>query len=779
MTEANHHPSHILGFPRIGSHRQAKKAVESYWREEISQAELEAVGKQIQEQNWKIQADAGLDYVTVGDFTWYDHVLDTSAMLGVVPERFEYKGGKVDLNTIFCMARGQAPKVKETTACEMTKWFNTNYHYIVPEFTEQQTFHLATDYLFNAIDRASAAGHRVKPVILGPLSYLWLGKTKGKDFNKLALLKKLLPVYQEIIGQLNAKKISWVQIDEPILILDLPKDWQAAFLEAYQHLDFKQTKALVASYFGAVEDNFAIVKQLPVQGIHLDFSANPEQLTQLAAQIPQDKILSAGVISGRNIWKADLTKLSHTLQETKKILGPRLWVASGSSLMHVPVDLDNEDKLDAELKSWLAFAKQKVDEVALLAKILNKGAESFSQALAVNQQALQSRQHSARIHNAQVQQRISGLTKQYAERKNVYAKRAQVQHKALKLPLLPTTTIGSFPQTKEIRIIRQEFKAGKIDAFTYTQKIHEQIAEVIKKQEQLDLDVLVHGEAERNDMVEYFGELLQGFAFTSNGWVQSYGSRCVKPPIIYGDVFRPQPMTVDWIKYAQSLTKRPVKGMLTGPVTILAWSFVRDDQPYSATALQIALALRDEVTDLEKAGINVIQIDEPAFREALPLRKNHWQHYLDWAVHCFRVAASGVEDGTQIHTHMCYSEFNDVIDSIANLDADVITIESSRSEMELLKAFESFSYPNEIGPGVYDIHSPRIPSKEEIVTQLENAIRYVPLARLWVNPDCGLKTRNWPEVEQALTNMVNAAKLFRAKYKETNGSLEELPSREV
>lgn len=763
MTQLKHQ-SHILGFPRIGSHRQAKKAVEAYWREEISQTELEKIGYQIQEYNWKIQADAGLDYITVGDFSWYDHVLDTSAMLGVVPERFGSINGQVGLNTIFCMARGQAPQVKETTACEMTKWFNTNYHYIVPELTQDQNFHLATEYLFNAIDRAIKLGYRAKPVLLGPLSFLWLAKIKGQPFNKLTLLKKLLPVYQEIINRFKAKKIELVQIDEPILILDLPKDWQQAFVDTYKQLDFNKTQVLLATYFGDLEENLNIVNQLPVYGVHVDVSANPNLLPKIAAKISADKIISAGIINGRNIWKANLTELTAILQETAKSVGSRLWVATSSSLLHVPVDLDNEPKLDIEIKNWLAFAKQKISEVVLLTRILNQGGSAFLAELAANQQAIQSRQTSIRIHRAAVRQRIENLNAQSAERQNAYARRAEVQNLALKLPLFPTTTIGSFPQTQEIRTLRQDLRAGKIKLADYNRKIQGQIDIVIKQQEALDLDVLVHGEPERNDMVEYFGELLQGFAFTSNGWVQSYGSRYVKPPIIYGDVSRPEPMTVEWIKYAQSLTQRPVKGMLTGPVTILSWSFVRDDQSHAATALQIALALRDEVVDLERAGVRVIQIDEPAFREALPLRKNQWQHYLDWAVHSFRVASSGVRDETQIHTHMCYSEFNDVIDSIAKLDADVITIESSRSDMELLKAFEVFSYPNEIGPGVYDIHSPRIPSSEEVLAHLENAARYVPIKRLWVNPDCGLKTRGWPEVKQALTNMVNAAKLLRNKY---------------
>ncbi len=761
MTQA-----HILGFPRIGANREMKKAVEAYWRSEISQTDLQQVGQQIQQTNWKIEADAGLDFVTVGDFSWYDHVLDTSTMLGVVPARFENHGKNVDLNTLFCMARGQAPQVKEAAACEMTKWFNTNYHYIVPEFTQEQNFHLATQTLFTAIDQAQALGHRVKPVLLGPLTFLWLGKAKNSEFNKLNLLNKLLPVYNEIFVQLKQRKIDWVQIDEPILVLDLPPEWQAAYKTAYQQLDFKGLRCLLTTYFGSVSDNLNVINQLPVHGLHIDLSSSLDQLPAVIAALPKEWILSLGIVNGRNIWRTNLQRNLAVLQSAKAQLGERLWVASSCSLLHVPVDLDNETKLDREIKSWLAFAKQKVQEVAQLSQALKAGEQAIATVLAENQAALAAREQSTRIHDAAVQKRIKSLTAAYAQRKAKHHQRAQTQRKVLKLPLFPTTTIGSFPQTQEIRKIRQAYKAGQIDADTYIKKIQQQILQVINKQEALDLDVLVHGEAERNDMVEYFGELLNGFAFTQNGWVQSYGSRCVKPPIIYGDISRPHPMTVEWIQYAQSLTKRHVKGMLTGPVTILAWSFVRDDQPLSQTALQIALALRDEVADLEKAGIKVIQIDEPAFREALPLLKKDWQHYLDWAVHSFRVASSGVEDHTQIHTHMCYSEFNDVIAAIAALDADVITLESSRSQMELLEAFENFAYPNEIGPGVYDIHSPRVPTTEEIVHHLEKALKYIPSSHLWVNPDCGLKTRNWPEVEHALNHMVNAAKLLRKVHAE-------------
>jgi 5-methyltetrahydropteroyltriglutamate--homocysteine methyltransferase len=753
--------SHVLGLPRIGAHREMKKAVESYWRNEISIEKLHYVGEQIEDKNWQMQVDAGLDFVTVGDFSWYDHVLDHSVLFGVIPHRFQEKNRKADLNTLFCMARGQAPHVKETTACEMTKWFDTNYHYIVPEFNSTQDFQLCTDSLFASIDRALAKGYRVKPVLLGPLTYLWLGKTKEKAFDKLDLLEHLLPAYNQIFLEFHTRKIEWIQLDEPILVLDLAEDWQQAYLKAYQQLNFNQINCLLATYFGSISDHLSLIKQLPIAGLHIDCCTAPEQLSNCLKYFPKNKVLSLGLINGRNIWRADLNKILTLLQPIKKVYADNLWIASSCSLLHTPVDLNNETKLDPEIKTWLAFAKQKLSEIGLLSRALNSDEQTIIDLLKENQNALQTRNTSPRIHNNLVQNRIQSVTQALAQRNMDYISRAKQQHAALRLPLLPTTTIGSFPQTSDIRKIRQEYKSGKMTYEIYQQKIKQHIADVIVQQEVLDLDVLVHGEAERNDMVEYFGELLNGFAFTQNGWVQSYGSRCVKPPIIYGDVSRPQAMTVKWSAYSQSLTKRPVKGMLTGPVTILAWSFVRDDQSREATSLQIALALRDEVIDLEKAGIRIIQIDEPAFRETLPLRRKDWQKYLDWAVFSFRIASSAVQATTQIHTHMCYSEFNDVIEAIAALDADVITLESSRSQMELLQAFKHFSYPNEIGPGVYDIHSPRIPTQTEMMQQLKRALQYIPIDRLWVNPDCGLKTRNWPEVTVALANMIAAAKSLR------------------
>ncbi len=750
--------AHILGFPRIGADRELKKAVEAYWHGKISRSDLEQTGKNLRATHWKLQADAGLDMVSVGDFAWYDHVLEMSVLLGVVPPRYGHTGGNVDLDTLFRMARGRAPTGEDTTACEMTKWFDTNYHYIVPEFSADQSFSLSSTHLFDHITEAQQANHKVKPVLLGLLSYLWLGKTKGENFDKLSMLDKLIPVYVEILNKLASQGVTWVQIDEPILVLDLPEQWKNAFSKVYEQLRVEGLKYLLATYFGALEDNLAIATQLPVDGLHVDLVRAPEQLESVVAALPNDKILSAGIIDGRNIWKANLEECINKVAS----IGDRLWVAPSCSLLHTPVDLDNETRLDAEIKNWLAFAKQKLSETVVIKRALTEGKNAVAAELDANKQANITRQQSTRIHKPEVKERVAAATDEMANRENKYAIRAKIQQQTYNLPKYPTTTIGSFPQTVEIRKARRDHKTGNLSTEEYTKQMRAEIELVVRKQEQMGLDVLVHGEAERNDMVEYFGELLEGFAFTQNGWVQSYGSRCVKPPIIFGDVKRPNAMTVEWSTYAQSLTSKPMKGMLTGPVTILQWSFVRDDQPRDQTCEQIALALRDEVVDLEQAGITIIQIDEPAYREGLPLRKKDWQSYLDWAVRSFRISASGVKDSTQIHTHMCYSEFNDIMPSIAAMDADVITIETSRSDMELLDAFEDFDYPNEIGPGVYDIHSPRVPAKEEMVNLMKKATKYVPAERLWVNPDCGLKTRGWTETEEALTSMVQAAEELRA-----------------
>lgn len=634
--------SHILGFPRVGENREFKKALEAYWRLEISQAQLQQIGHLIKVQNWQLQKEAGLDFITVGDFSWYDHVLDTSALLGVCPPRFtdSHESTSIDLDTIFCMSRGSAPHKLKTDACAMKKWFNTNYHYIVPELSKTQTFKLSTDTLFNEIEEAQKQGHAVKPVLLGPLSFLALSKAEG-DFNKLDLLNQLIPVYNEILAQFKAKNINWVQIDEPILVLDLEKDYLDAFISTYQQLDFSSLHILLATYFGDVSSYIETIKQLNVHGLHIDLASAPQQLEPITAAWPKDKVLSLGLINGRNVWCNDLENSSRLIEPVKAIFKDNLWIASSCSLLHVPVNLENEKAIDPELKSTLAFAKQKLKEITVLCKVANGKQDEVASCLALNKAAINIRKNSRTIHNAAVQKRLKEVTEKSAKRNSHFKERSVIQKRALNLPLMPTTTIGSFPQTAEIRKIRQEYKKKKIDEATYIDLIQQEIKAVIHLQEEIGLDVLVHGEAERNDMVEYFGELLEGFLFTTNGWVQSYGSRCVKPPIIYADVSRKAPMTVAWSCYAQSLTDRPVKGMLTGPITILAWSFVRDDQTLARTALQIALALKDEVKDLEAAGINIIQIDEPAFREALPLKKKDWQAYLDWASFSFALHQVG------------------------------------------------------------------------------------------------------------------------------------------
>lgn len=778
---------HNLGFPRIGANRELKWAVEKYWKKEIDRNALQEAGDRVRHDNWQRQIEANHDFISVGDFSWYDHVLDTACLLGVMPARFLQRQSdqanqglenseEYDIDTYFRMARGRAPTGQDTTACEMTKWFDTNYHYIVPEFSEYQTFKINCNKLFNDIKAAQAFGKPVKPILLGPLTFLWLGKSKVANFDKLALLKNLLPVYKQILSKLRALNIEWVQMDEPILVLDLPDAWQQAFKDVYaEFAEFANegTKLMLATYFGQLDDNLKLACQLPVAGLHIDAVRGKEQIAEVAQQIAAtNKILSIGIVDGRNIWRNDLRASLNVLKPLQKQLPDRLWLATSCSLLHCPVDLSLETKLDDELKSWMAFATQKLHELDILRRGLRDGETAINNELNDNTLALTKRKNSPRIHNARVKQRCAEVTAEAAQRKNKFRERQQQQKNWLNLPLFPTTTIGSFPQTQEIREIRQAYKAGKLTVEQYREKIYTHIEYAIRKQLELGLDVLVHGEAERNDMVEYFGESLEGFAFTKNGWVQSYGSRCVKPPVIFGDVSRPQPITIEWASYAQSLTDKPVKGMLTGPITILCWSFVRDDQSRFETAKQIAVALRDEVADLVAAGIKIIQIDEPAIREGLPLRVQDWQAYLQQAVLCFGLAASGVDDHIQIHTHMCYSEFNDIIEAIADLDADVITIETSRSDMELLKAFENFQYPNEIGPGVYDIHSPRIPTVDEIVNLIEKAANFIPAQQLWINPDCGLKTRDWNEVESALKNMVNAANVLRKKFAEAQEQLQ-------
>ncbi len=756
--------THNLGFPRIGEQRSLKIALEQYWNGSMTEKNLLQTGVNLRKNHWKIQRDAGIDYVPIGDFSWYDHVLDTSVMLGVIPERFAWNGGEVDLNTYFRMARGRAPTGKNVAACEMTKWFDTNYHYIVPEFSKNQTFCLSSHKLFEQVAEAQALQLNAKAVVLGPLSYLWLGKVKGQAFDKLELLEKIIPVYQTIFSRLKAQGIGWVQVDEPILGLDLDSSWKQAFIQCYQQFSTDRPKLLLATYFHELRDNLEWACQLEIDGLHIDGIRAAKEVEQVATALPEDCVLSLGCVDGRNIWRTDLQQTLEVLQPLKDKLGERLWLAPSCSLLHVPMDLEWENELDPEIKPWLAFAKQKLGELSVLQRTLNDGAATVAHALQQSTDACLHRKNSRKVHRSDVQTRFNNMSKAVQQRQSPYEKRAELQQTWLKLPCYPTTSIGSFPQTADIRRQRRAFKKGDLDHASYRVSMQQEIEKVIRFQESIGLDVLVHGEPERNDMVEYFGEQLDGFAFTAYGWVQSYGSRCVKPPIIYGDVARPEPMTVKWSRFAQSLTDKPVKGMLTGPVTILNWSFVRDDQPRSDTCLQIALALQDEVLDLEKAGVRIIQVDEAALREGLPLRKSDWDDYLAWAVKAFRVTVSAVKDNTQIHTHMCYSNFNDIITSIAAMDADVITIETSRSDMELLDVFKSFAYPNEIGPGVYDIHSPNIPTKEQIVLLMRKAAERIPAARLWVNPDCGLKTRGWGEVEQALTVMVEAAILLRQEF---------------
>ena len=758
--------THNLGFPRIGAKRELKFALESYWKGQSSRDELKALGAQLRQRHWQEQSD--LDLVPVGDFAFYDQVLDMSFTLGNLPERaHEFHGDPLD--NYFRVARGRSAQgAEEHTGCcggiaagEMTKWFDTNYHYIVPEFTATTEFKLDASRLLEQLAEAKAQGVKAKPVIVGPVTYLWLGKAKDNS-DKLGLLERLLPVYGELLEQLAAQGVEWVQIDEPVLVTELNADWQHALNLAYHHLKSSRVKLLLATYFGTLQENLHLACNLPVAGLHLDTINARDEIQPLLNLLPSHKVLSLGVINGRNIWKTDLGATLDWLEPLAERLGDRLWIAPSCSLLHVPVDLASEQKLDAEIKSWLAYALQKLDELKVLAKALNQGRAAVAAELAANHAAITARRTSPRVTNPAVKAAIASINPALGQRKSPYPVRARKQAALLNLPAYPTTTIGSFPQTAEIRQARSQFKTGELDEAVYKTAMQAEIALSVREQEALGLDVLVHGEAERNDMVEYFGEQLDGYAFSQFGWVQSYGSRCVKPPILFGDISRPKAMTVEWIQYAQSLTNKPMKGMLTGPVTILNWSFVRDDQPRSVSCYQLALAIREEVLDLEKAGVRVIQIDEAALREGLPLRKSQWQRYLDWAVESFRITANGVQDETQIHTHMCYSEFNDIIASIADMDADVITIETSRSDMELLDVFDDFKYPNEIGPGVYDIHSPNIPTQEHIVQLMRKAAERIPAERLWVNPDCGLKTRQWLEVIPALTNMVAAAKALRA-----------------
>lgn len=770
-----------LGTPRIGPHRELKTALESFWSGKIDEASLIRTAVQLRADNWARQKARGITVIPSNDFSFYDQVLDTSVMVGAIPPVYGWKGDAVSLATYFAMARGsQGDEVCEhghvhhpsqglahgAPAQEMTKWFDTNYHYMVPEFSKDQTFALASTKPIDEYREARALGYQTRPVLVGPVTFLKLGKGEGGSFDPMALLPKLLPVYIDILKQLAAEGADWVQIDEPCLALDLNAGEKAALRTAYSEIALKVSglRIMLNTYFGALGDNLDTAASLPVSGLHIDLVRAPEQLEPVIKAVRPDILLSLGVIDGRNIWRANLPAILDRIAPVVARRGAHLVeIAPSCSLLHVPVDLERETKLDADLKSWLAFSLQKMTELSILGMALGTGRNSVKDELAASAAAAASRKASPKVHDKAVAERAGGTTADMADRRSPFVKRAQVQRERFNLPAFPTTTIGSFPQTGDVRQARAAFTKGTIKQAEYDQFLREETRRAVAWQEEIGLDVLVHGEFERNDMVQYFGEQLSGFAFTQHAWVQSYGSRCVRPPILFGDVSRPKPMTVAWWSYAQSLTKRPMKGMLTGPVTILNWSFVRDDIPRSESCKQIALAIRDEVMDLEKTGATMIQVDEAALREGLPLRRSEWKTYLDWAVGSFRISASGVADETQIHTHMCYSEFNDIIDAIGAMDADVISIETSRSKMELLDAFVTYRYPNEIGPGVYDIHSPRVPDVSEMTELLSLARKRLSDVQLWINPDCGLKTRNWAEVRPALANMVEAAREMRAR----------------
>jgi 5-methyltetrahydropteroyltriglutamate--homocysteine methyltransferase len=763
--------THSLGYPRMGAHRQLKKSLEAYWRGKETEAELQKTASDLRRINWLQQKEAGIDLIPSNDFSFYDHVLDTSAMVGAVPERFDWKGPDINLPTYFAMARGRTeekPASDEHSDCnhggvhamEMTKWFDTNYHYIVPEFHEGQKFTPALPKVINEFQEALELGIKTKPVVLGPVTFLKLGKIHGQNFDRYELIPALLEVYIEVLRRLASAGAEWVQFDEPVFALDLTPSEQALLMNVYSRLTevVPALKLIVATYFNDLGENLATFAKLPVHALHIDATRSGEELGQLLEQLQPTQILSLGLVSGRNIWRNDYQQsLKLISQAVAKLGDERLWIAPSCSLLFVPFSLRFEQKLNPEIKSWLAFAEEKLTELSEL----RQAHEGNSEVLARNHNLVEARKASARIHKSAVKSRCANVGETDLTRESPYAKRTEVQRQHLKLPELPTTTIGSFPQTEEVRSARAQYRKGKITEAEYETFLEKETAQVIRWQDEAGLDVLVHGEFERTDMVEYFGEQLSGFVFTENGWVQSYGSRCVKPPILFGDVERTQPMTVRWSRFAQSQTKKPMKGMLTGPITILQWSFVRDDQPRAETARQIAFAIRDEVHDLEAAGISVIQVDEPALREGLPLRRADWKTYLRWAVDAFRLATAGVADRTQIHTHMCYCEFNDIIEAIAELDADAISIESSRSEMELLEAFRTFKYPNDVGPGVWDIHSPRVPSVEEITGLLKKGLQVIPRKQFWVNPDCGLKTRGWEEVRASITNLITATRQLR------------------
>jgi 5-methyltetrahydropteroyltriglutamate--homocysteine methyltransferase len=754
----------IPGYPRIGANRELKRALEGYWSGKRSTEDLEQTARAIRQSNWAAQVTAGLDLVPVNDFSLYDQVLDTTALAGAVPDFYQWQGDGVDLDTYFAMARGRTG-ARSARALDMTKWFDSNYHYLVPELRPDQTFRLASTKPFDELAEARQQGVPAKPVLLGPLTYLLL--SKGTEENvPLDLLEALIPIYEVVIRRLEADGAEWIQLDEPVLVQDRKPEDLEALTRAYAALAKAKgaAKLIVQTMYGHVGEAYPALAALPVDGIGLDFVRGPENLDMIARHgFPADKWLAAGIVDGRNIWVNDLASSLDLLDRLQShVPAERLMVSSSCSLLHVPYDVQVENGIDPVIRTWLAFALQKLDEIVLLTRAVNEGRQAIASELEENRRDIVNHRDSALRHNPIVQARLTQLSDAERQRVSPYPVRAEAQQRRLQLPLLPTTTIGSFPQTEDLRTWRSRYEKGEIDEAAYNQFLEDQIRDTIKWQDGLGLDVLVHGEPERNDMVQYFGEQLEGVVVTHKGWVQSYGSRYVRPPIIYGDIQRTKPMTTNWTKFAQSLTTRPVKGMLTGPVTILNWSFVRDDQPRAETCRQIALAIRDEVADLDDAGVATIQIDEPALREGLPLRRANWDAYLDWATACFRIAASAARDETQIHSHMCYSEFGDIIDAIAALDVDVISIENARSDNELLHVLRHHGYDNAVGPGVYDIHSPRVPSTDEIAACIRATLGVLDLKQVWVNPDCGLKTRRWDEVQPAIEHMVAAAKEMRS-----------------
>ncbi len=743
-----------IGYPRIGPKRELKKVLESYWKGDVDEFELQKTAKELRKNVWKVQKDNGIDLITSNDFSFYDQILDMICLLGAVPKRYKWSGNNVDLKTYFAMARGSQTKDLDVGALEMTKWFDTNYHYLVPELEKDQTFKISSNKPFDEYEEAKSFGFETKPVLIGPITFLLLSKSVDGS-NTIELLDKVLPVYLEIIKKLNEIGANWIQIDEPIFVKDLDQNIISKIKNTLNKIKSAagNSKILLATYFESIDQKIKEeIFNSNIDCVHLDLVRGKKNFEYIKNS---NKNLSLGVVNGRNIWKSDLTKIIEQL----KTIENDIIISSSCPLLHTPYDLDLETKVPEDIKRWLAFSKQKLQELNTLKENINNGKEK--EKLALNKSDIQDRIQSELIHDEAVKLRIKTINDQVLNRLSKYEERAKIQKDIFNLPLYPTTTIGSFPQTKDIRQARAKNRKGELSNQDYEKFLEDKTIETIRQQEDLGIDVIVHGEFERNDMVEYFGENLKGFTFTSSGFVQSYGSRCVKPPIIFGDVSRPNPMTVRWSKFAQEQTSSIVKGMLTGPITILQWSFVRDDQPRQTTAEQIAFAIRDEVADLEKNGIRMIQIDEPALREGLPLKRSDWASYLKWSVNAFKISSAVAKDETQIHTHMCYAEFEDIIDSIAALDADVISIETSRSRMELLKTFEQFKYPNEIGPGVYDIHSPRVPKKSEMIELIKKASKQIDPKRLWVNPDCGLKTRGWPETIDALKEMVAAAKELR------------------